>query len=144
MSGRRGQRGGQTGPEAGDSGGVKRRQPSADGCRSRSVTAYGSGNAAQVYFDLFPRKITLSELNNAFPSMVDALVQHEGIGVVVGLCRRQDGGRAGQGRARNLHTGEVTGVDPVLAYAPTATAQLPRVVAVETGHGLPAAPATCG
>ena len=27
-----------------------------------SVTAYGSGNAAQVYFDLFPRKIKLSEL----------------------------------------------------------------------------------
>ena len=24
-----------------------------------SVTAYGSGNAAQVYFDLYPRKITL-------------------------------------------------------------------------------------
>jgi hypothetical protein len=46
--------------------------------QAASVTAYGSGNAAQVYFDLFPRKITLSELNAAYPGMIDALVQHEG------------------------------------------------------------------
>ena len=42
------------------------------------VTAYGSGNAAQIYFHLYPRKILLSELNTAFPGMVDALVQHRG------------------------------------------------------------------
>ena len=46
--------------------------------------AYGSGNLAQVYFDLFPRKILLSELEEAYPGMVDALVQHEGIGFVCG------------------------------------------------------------
>ncbi|MEZ4519383.1 MAG: hypothetical protein R3C44_22000 [Chloroflexota bacterium] len=48
------------------------------------MTAYGSGNLAQVYFDLFPRKITLTELNAAYPRVVDALVQHEGIGLVCG------------------------------------------------------------
>ncbi len=32
-----------------------------------SVTAYGSGNAAQVYFDLYPRKIKLSELEARLP-----------------------------------------------------------------------------
>ena len=31
-----------------------------------SVTAYGSGNTAPVYFDLYPRKIKLSELNAAY------------------------------------------------------------------------------
>ena len=58
------------------------------------MTAYGSGNAAQVYFDLFPRKITLSELNAAYPGMVDALVQHEGIGMVIGYADDDDGGGA--------------------------------------------------
>jgi hypothetical protein len=82
------------------------------------VTAYGSGNLAQVYFDLYPRKITLSELNAAYPGMVDALVQHEGIGLVCGYL--DDGtpvalSKAGQ---RNLHTDEVTGDDPLLPYAP--------------------------
>jgi uncharacterized membrane protein YvlD (DUF360 family) len=82
------------------------------------VTAYGSGNLAQVYFDLYPRKITLSELHAAYPGMVDALVQHEGIGLVCGYA--DDGtplalSKSGQ---RNLHTDEVTGVDPLLPYAP--------------------------
>ncbi|MCB0069909.1 MAG: alkaline phosphatase family protein, partial [Caldilineaceae bacterium] len=85
-----------------------------------SVTAYGSGNAAQVYFDLFPRRILLSELEAAYPGMVDALVQHEGIGVVGGYA--DDGAPViiGKHGRRNLHTGEVTGEDPVAQYAPAA------------------------
>ena len=89
------------------------------------VTAYGSGNLAQVYFDLFPRKIALSELNAAYPGMVDALVQHEGIGIVCGYEEdpQQDGSVGAPivlsktGR-RNLHTGEVSGEDPLKQYAP--------------------------
>ncbi|NJN82555.1 MAG: hypothetical protein HC802_09985 [Caldilineaceae bacterium] len=82
-----------------------------------SVTAYGSGNAAQVYFDLYPRKILLSELEAAFPGMVDAVVQHEGIGLVIGY--EEDGAplAIGKNGRRNLKTGEVTGEDPVLPYA---------------------------
>jgi uncharacterized membrane protein YvlD (DUF360 family) len=83
-----------------------------------NVTAYGSGNAAQVYFDLFPRRIMLSELNAAYPGMVDAVVQHEGIGMVGGYA---DDGTAlilGKHGSRNLHTGEVVGEDPLLPYAP--------------------------
>jgi hypothetical protein len=81
------------------------------------VTAYGSGNLAQVYFDLLPRKITLSELNAAYPGMVDTLVQHEGIGMV---CGYEDGVPVAlsKGGKRNLHTGEVIGEDPLKQYAP--------------------------
>lgn len=82
-----------------------------------SVTAYGSGNAAQVYFDLFPRKITLNELNTAYPKMVDALIQHEGIGMVVGYDDDMSAVVMGKGGQRNLHTGEVIGEDPVAPYA---------------------------
>ncbi len=87
------------------------------GMKTASVTAYGSGNAAQVYFDLFPRKITLSELNSAYPNMVDALVQHEGIGMVVGYADDMTPIALGKGGQRNLCTGEVTGTDPVAPYA---------------------------
>jgi hypothetical protein len=97
--------------------GAKGAEP-AELINAAQVTAYGSGNLAQVYFDLQPRKITLSELNTAYPGMVDALVQHEGIGLVCGYL--DDGtpvalSKAGQ---RNLHTDEVTGDDPLLPYAP--------------------------
>ncbi len=88
-----------------------------------SVTAYGSGNAAQVYFDLFPRKIKLSELNTAYPGMVDALVHHEGLGMVLGYADDMTAVALGKGGQRNLHTGKVIGADPVAPYAPA------------TGHG---------
>ncbi len=82
------------------------------------VTAYGSGNLAQVYFDLFPRKILLSELNGAFPGMVDALVQHEGLGLICGY--EDDGTPVAIGKTgrRNLHTGVIIGEDPLIPYAP--------------------------
>ncbi len=82
-----------------------------------NVTVCGSGNIAQVYFDLYPRKITVSELNAAYPGMLDALVQHEGVGFVVGYG--DDGaplvlGKNGQ---HNLHTGAIVGEDPLAPYA---------------------------
>lgn len=82
------------------------------------VTAYGSGNLAQVYFDLYPRKITLSELNDAYPGMVDSLVQHEGIGLVCGYLDDGTPVALGKHGQRNLHSGEVSGEDPLLPYAP--------------------------
>ncbi|MEZ4771020.1 MAG: phage holin family protein [Caldilineales bacterium] len=94
------------------------RQEALVSAAATEVTAYGSGNLAQVYFDLYPRKILLSELDAAFPGMVDALVQHEGLGLV---CGYQDDGTPvaiGKTGRRNLHTGEVTGEDPLIPYAP--------------------------
>jgi hypothetical protein len=81
------------------------------------VLAYGSGNLAQVYFDLQPRRLLLSELEAAYPGMVDGLVQHEGIGFVCGY--EDDGSPVALGKTgrRNLHTGAVVGDDPLLPYA---------------------------
>lgn len=83
------------------------------------VTAYGSGNLAQVYFDLFPRKIRLDELEEAYPGMVESLVQHEGIGIVCGYEADGTPVVLGKHGRRNLHTGELTGEDPLQLYAPT-------------------------
>jgi uncharacterized membrane protein YvlD (DUF360 family) len=101
--------------------GVDERKAAAEGddetAQMPNVVAYGSGNLAQVYFDLFPRKITLSELNAAYPGLVEALVAHEGIGFVVGY--RDDGAPVILSKAgtRDLNTGAVTGDDPLAPYA---------------------------
>lgn len=81
------------------------------------VMALGSGNLAHVYFDLASRRLSLEELNRAYPGMVDAVVGHEGIGFVAGY--QNDGAPVVLGKKgkRNLHTGEVTGEDPLLPYA---------------------------
>jgi len=81
-----------------------------------NVTVCGSGNLAQVYFDLYPRKITLNEFNAAYPGMVDAVVGHEGVGFVVTYDDDQTPLVLGKGGQRNLHSGVVTGVDPLAPY----------------------------
>ena len=91
-----------------------------DGPETAQVVAYGSGNLAQVYFDLYPRRIMLDELEAAFPGMIDALVAHEGIGVVAGYLDADTPVVLGKGGRRNLHTGEVSGVDPLLPYGDVA------------------------
>ncbi len=58
-------------------------QPGSQEVKPANVNLCYSGNLANVYFDLHSRKVTLNELNAAYPGMVDALVQHEGIGFVV-------------------------------------------------------------
>jgi uncharacterized membrane protein YvlD (DUF360 family) len=80
------------------------------------VTLSYSGNMALLYFDLYPRKVTLNELNAAYPGMVDKLVQHEGVGFVV--TYEDDGTPVvfGKSGARNLHTGDVVGEDPLEPY----------------------------
>jgi len=81
-----------------------------------NVTVCGSGNLAQVYFDLFPRKITLNEFNAAYPGMVDTVVGHEGVGFVVTYDDDQTPIVLGKKGQRNLHSGVVTGEDPLGAY----------------------------
>ncbi len=72
---------------------------------------------------LYPRKILLSELNTLYPGMVDAVMQHEGIGMILGY--EDDGSILAIGKqgTRNLNTGEVIGDDPLVPYAP------------DSGHG---------
>jgi hypothetical protein len=88
----------------------------AEPAESATAMVFGSGNIAQVYFDLYPRKIKLSELEAAYPGLVDALVGHEGIGFVVSYGDDGVPIVMGDGGVRNLHTGEVVGQDPLEPY----------------------------
>jgi hypothetical protein len=85
-----------------------------------TVTVCGSGNLAQVYFDLYPRKITLNELNAAYPGLVDALVGHEGVGFVVAYGDDGTPIAFGKQGARDLHSDQVTGEDPLAPYGDVA------------------------
>lgn len=80
------------------------------------VTFCGSGNLGQVYFHAFDHRTTLDELNETFPGMVEAVIGHEGVGLVV--VAGADGAPVAYGKngRRNLHTGEVTGDDPLRPY----------------------------
>jgi uncharacterized membrane protein YvlD (DUF360 family) len=81
-----------------------------------SITVCGSGNLGQIYFDLYPRKIKQNELDAAYPGLINALVKHEGIGVVVVADEAGVPIALGKNGQRNLHTNQVTGSDPLKMY----------------------------
>jgi uncharacterized membrane protein YvlD (DUF360 family) len=81
-----------------------------------SITVCGSGNLGQIYFDLYPRRIKQNELDAAYPGLVKALVDHEGIGVVVVADEAGVPIALGKNGQRNLHTNKVTGSDPMKMY----------------------------
>jgi uncharacterized membrane protein YvlD (DUF360 family) len=84
--------------------------------KAADVTFCGSGNLGQVYFHAFDHRTSLSELNTAFPGMFDAVVGHEGVGIVVALADNGESIVYGKTGTRNLYTGEITGDDPLLPY----------------------------
>ncbi len=92
------------------------KQDSFQETKPANVTLAYGGNGAQVYFDLYPRKITLSELNTAYPGMVDNIVQHEGIGFVIAYEDDLTPVAFGKQGARNLKTGDLVGEDPLEPY----------------------------
>jgi uncharacterized membrane protein YvlD (DUF360 family) len=84
--------------------------------RAADVTFCGSGNLGQVYFHAFDHRATLDELNGAFPGMIEAVIQHEGVGLVAATGADGTPVAHGKGGTRNLHTGEISGQDPLLPY----------------------------
>jgi len=91
-------------------------QSEVEAVAAADVTFCGSGNLGQVYFHAFDHRTTLDELNQAFPGMVDAVIHHEGVGLVVATQADGTPVAYGKGGTHNLHTGEVTGEDPLTPY----------------------------
>jgi hypothetical protein len=58
----------------------------------------------------------LNELNAAYPGMVDAVVNHDGVGFVVTYDDDLIPIVLGKQGQRNLQTGKVIGTDPLVAY----------------------------
>lgn len=75
-----------------------------------------SGNLAHVYFDLHAGKVSMDELNAAYPNLLNGLVAHDGIGLVVSYEQDGDVWALSKHGARNLYDGMVTGRDPLLPY----------------------------
>ena len=82
------------------------------------VVACCSGNLANVYFDLSLDRVTIEELEAAYPGLLDETVNHEGIGLVVVADDEGHSWAIGAGGRRDLTEGIVVGDDPLARYAP--------------------------
>jgi hypothetical protein len=59
-------------------------QPDWDLSRHSDIVVRSSGSLSHIYFNVTPRKMALSEVALLYPQFLRALVDHDGIGLVVG------------------------------------------------------------
>ncbi len=91
-------------------------EPSNGKVNPGEIIVCASGNLAHIYFDLGIGKVSLSEIEQLHPMLVQALVEHEGIGCVAGYAESGEVIVLGKRGARNLSTGAVTGEDPLTPF----------------------------
>jgi hypothetical protein len=83
-----------------------------------------SGNLANIYFTEVRERVSLEGIAKLHPDLLPGLVRHEGIGFI--MVRSEEHGPlviSAEGM-RNLDTGEVEGIDPLLHFGEHAEANL--------------------
>jgi hypothetical protein len=118
----------------GTAGGPSRSSPSDDPA-SADVVVAASGNLALVAFPGLPGRPRRDELDRRWPSLVDALVHHPGVGIVVVASESGPVAIGAHGR-RLLESDQVEGDDPTSAYGPHAAEGLRRVAGFENSGDL--------
>jgi hypothetical protein len=86
----------------------------------------GSGNLGLVYLMERPQRMTLEEIEERHPRLVDALREHPHVGFV--MVRSADGGALALGThgTHRLSDGHVEGEDPLAPFSPRAARHLLR------------------
>jgi hypothetical protein len=90
-----------------------------------------SGNLALIYFPRLARRVTLEDMDELWPGLVANLLDHPGIGLLMG--RSADRGPMVMGKAgiKYLSDGSATGQDPMQPFGPFAEVGLRRVDGME-------------
>jgi hypothetical protein len=117
-----------TGLALGEAVGVqpKTQEPSKQHVGDRRVVVLGSGNLGLVYLLDEPRRLTLEEIDERHPRLIQELRSHPHVGWL--LVRSRDRGAVALGArgAHYLESGAVEGEDPLAVFAPTAAGHLLR------------------
>jgi hypothetical protein len=86
-----------------------------------------SGNLALIYFPRVAGRVTLEDMDARWPGLVATLLEHPGIGLLMGRSAERGSMVMGKTGIHYLADGSVTGEDPMLPYGPFAEAGMRRV-----------------
>jgi uncharacterized membrane protein YvlD (DUF360 family) len=95
-------------------------------------TVLASGSLGLVYFPDLPRRMTREEIDARYPGVIDRLVDHPDVGFVLVATESEGSVVLSRDGRRNLHTGEVTGDDPLAPFGEHAVGQVAEVDAYTT------------
>ena len=83
-----------------------------------------SGNLGLVYFGVAEHRLTLEEIESAYPGLVHDLVAHDGVGLALVHTADDHALVVGQDGRHDLTSGVVTGTDPLIPFGEDAGDQL--------------------
>jgi uncharacterized membrane protein YvlD (DUF360 family) len=99
----------------------------ADTKEPADLIVVAGGNLALIYFNVSKERMTLEDIAEHYPDLVDALANHPGIGVL--MVRSADHGLLCVGRhgIHYLDEGRIEGKDPLAVYGDLAAASFKRL-----------------
>jgi Type I phosphodiesterase / nucleotide pyrophosphatase len=104
----------------------QRKRKSKSDVSGRDVVVLGSGNLGLVYLMEQPRRMTLEEIEERHPQLLEALRSHPHVGLVLVRSERHGPVVLGAGGMRRLADGTVEGEDPLAPFPPGAARHLLR------------------
>ncbi|UCG24513.1 MAG: phage holin family protein [Chloroflexota bacterium] len=96
------------------------------GEEAADVVVLASGNLGLVYFTDWPERMTLEQINAAFPGLIQGMVEHEGVGFVLVRSEAKGPLAIGATGTHHLANGQIEGDDPLTLFGPNAAAHLCR------------------
>jgi putative membrane protein len=84
----------------------------------RDVVVLGSGNLGLIYFTSWPERMTLEQIDLAFPQLIPGLSGHPGVSFVLARSAAFGPLAIGSGGIAYLRDGRVDGRDPLAAFGP--------------------------
>jgi uncharacterized membrane protein YvlD (DUF360 family) len=102
-------------------------EPAGPDAEPADLIVVAGGNLALVYFNVSDERMTLGQIEDAYPDLVQALVSHPGIGIL--MVRTADHGAIAVGKQgiHFLDEDRVEGEDPLATYGELAAAALRRL-----------------
>jgi uncharacterized membrane protein YvlD (DUF360 family) len=95
------------------------------------LVVVAGGNLALVYFNASDERMLLEQVDGLYPGLVQALVNHPGIGVLIGRSAERGLMCIGKDGIRYLDEDHVQGTDPLAPYGELAGAAVRRLDAIE-------------
>ncbi|HEY4752415.1 MAG TPA: alkaline phosphatase family protein, partial [Candidatus Limnocylindrales bacterium] len=96
---------------------VKRAEATAQEAAERpDLVAIASGNLGLVYFPRMDGRVTLEQLGEAYPGLMEALASHPGVGAILVASEEHGSIVVGHDGIRYLRDERIDGVDPVAKY----------------------------
>jgi hypothetical protein len=86
-----------------------------------------SGNLGLIYFPRLAGRVSLEEIDKTWPGLVEGLINHEGVGVIMGRSQTRGSVALGKDGSHYLESGTVEGVDPLAPYGEHALTGMRRV-----------------